>query len=716
MLPTAAFPRSRAAAPLSFRLGLFPLLLALLSVPPAAAQVLCAAGNFLIATAGAGVPSPTSVPFSLGADAAVSPESSIGAPGRGEAPLMLMALLAAAIRGQALSLSPALLMLALLSPQAAAQSVLVPDPGNLGAYSISASSYYSGEGPGNAFSAFGACSSSFAWTCSDGPGSMSTNTGYGPAYAGSISTTALDGRSFLGQWIQFCGTSNIDFAGWTMTSTREPSRTPASVVILGSSDAGVTWSVADEHYSVGDPFIGGCEQRNFVRNASSRTAYKCFRWVILASQSANTWMSIDAIGILSNTCPTGSVAAPGTTQCMACVAPASPSQFQDSCLCVGSTYGYGSAACASCAAGATFVSASAGCQPSTTLAASLADTAFYLSGSATEGVAAFALTGAAPTFVADRFGNTSGALALASGSYLSAPGASTPAALPSGGSVPWSAAAWVKCAAPTTWAGALEWGAAGDAGEVMSSAAIVLAVGGSLPAPNSGVVTTLAGSGDAALADGQGATASFFHPSGIGLLPSGDVVVADASNHRVCLVAPDGTVTTLAGSGNGGYANGQGAAAAFSYPSGVAVEPSGAIIVADQMNNRIRRVSLSGLVTTIAGSGSYAFADGQGAAASFNVPSFVAVIPASGNYVVSDSWNHRLRIVTPAGLVWTLAGSGSSSFADGIGLAASFSYPAGVAVSECNHANAPPVAPLLLPLLTLPPFSPPPRTQSPQAV
>ena len=151
--------------------------------------------------------------------------------------------------------------------------------------------------------------------------------------------------------------------------------------------------------------------------------------------------------------------------------------------CSGSTYSYGSGACASCAAGASFISSSAGCTPSATLTSGPADTALYLSGSQAEGVAAFAAAGEAPTYAANPFGNVNGALLLASGSYLTAPGASAPAALPSGGSVAWSASAWVKCAAPATWAGVLEWGAAGDAQGAASAQTAALAVGVHLPLP-----------------------------------------------------------------------------------------------------------------------------------------------------------------------------------------------------------------------------------------
>ena len=139
--------------------------------------------------------------------------------------------------------------------------------------------------------------------------------------------------------------------------------------------------------------------------------------------------------------------------------------------CPAGTYSYGgaAAACSPCASGASFLSSSLGCAPRN----APNDTAFYLSGSAAEGVAGLALTGAAPTFSADRMGAAAGALTLANGSYLGVLGANAPMALPANGSVAWSAAAWVKCAAPATWAGVLEWGAEGDAQGAASTQAIV---------------------------------------------------------------------------------------------------------------------------------------------------------------------------------------------------------------------------------------------------
>ena len=201
-----------------------------------------------------------------------------------------------------------------------------------------------------------------------------------------------------------------------------------------------------------------------------------------------------------------------------------------------------------------------------------------------------------------------------------------------------------------------------------------------------GVVTTLAGSGSPAFADGTGTGASFNQPHGVAVIPSTNViVVTDLSNHRIRLVTyPDGIVTTLAGSGSPALTNGTGPAASFYFPHGVAVIPStNVIVVGDQSNHCIRLVTYpDGVVTTLAGSGSPGSANGTGAGASFNQPHGVAVIPSTNVIVVADRNNSRIRLVTPGGVVTTLAGSGNEAFADGTGALASFNQASGVAVTS----------------------------------
>jgi len=197
-----------------------------------------------------------------------------------------------------------------------------------------------------------------------------------------------------------------------------------------------------------------------------------------------------------------------------------------------------------------------------------------------------------------------------------------------------------------------------------------------------GIVTTLAGSGSPAFADGTGALASFNQPRGVAVTSTGDIVVADYLNNRIRLVTPLGVVTTLAGSGAGSFLNGTGTGAQFYGPSGVAVTSTGDIVVADTFNNRIRLVTPLGVVTTLAGQANAGpFADATGVDATFNRPYGIAVIPSSDVIVVVDQYNHRIRLVTyPGGVVTTLAGNASAAFADGTGALASFNTPSGVAV------------------------------------
>jgi hypothetical protein len=199
------------------------------------------------------------------------------------------------------------------------------------------------------------------------------------------------------------------------------------------------------------------------------------------------------------------------------------------------------------------------------------------------------------------------------------------------------------------------------------------------PTPNTGVVTTLAGS-TAGFADGTGAGAQFSLPYGVAIAPDGTIVVADGGNHCIRRVTPEGVVTTVAG-GTQGFADGTGAAAQFDNPSGVAVRPNGVIVVADTQNHRIRLVTPEGVVSTLAGS-SQGSADGAGTVAEFSYPSSVALLP-NGDVVVCDQGNHRIRLVTPEGVVTTLAGS-TFGYLDGVGAAARFAIPTGVTVLPNN--------------------------------
>ncbi|WP_020651683.1 NHL repeat-containing protein [Massilia niastensis] len=168
-----------------------------------------------------------------------------------------------------------------------------------------------------------------------------------------------------------------------------------------------------------------------------------------------------------------------------------------------------------------------------------------------------------------------------------------------------------------------------------------------------GTVATLAG-GREGFADGQGAAAAFHTPSALALDHEGNLYVADTGNHAIRKVTPDGTVTTLAGSGTPGHLDGVGRAALFNGPVGIAVDATGVVYVADTYNDRIRRIGKDGSVSTIAGGDRPGMLDGPGALAAFDTPSAIAVA-LDGTLFVADTGNHAIRRIGPDGVVTTQA-------------------------------------------------------------
>jgi sugar lactone lactonase YvrE len=173
-----------------------------------------------------------------------------------------------------------------------------------------------------------------------------------------------------------------------------------------------------------------------------------------------------------------------------------------------------------------------------------------------------------------------------------------------------------------------------------------------------GVVTTLTGAARVfGSVDGTGATARFNLPSGVAVDAAGNLYVTDEVANTLRKVTAAGVVTTLAGTARvTGSADGTGAAAQFSAPSGVAVDGAGNVYVADMGNDTIRKITAAGVVTTLAGTvDRFGSADGTGTAAQFNSPSGVAV-DGVGNVYVADMGNDTIRKITPTGVVTTIAG------------------------------------------------------------
>ncbi len=200
-----------------------------------------------------------------------------------------------------------------------------------------------------------------------------------------------------------------------------------------------------------------------------------------------------------------------------------------------------------------------------------------------------------------------------------------------------------------------------------------------------GVVTTLAGSaGQGGSADGTGSSARFMSPYGITVDGSGTVYVVESSA-VVRKITASGVVTTLAGtSGTNGFTDATGTAARFSVPFDIAVDGSGTLYVSDHGNHAVRKVTAAGVVTTLAGSGSGGKADGTGTAASFKFPSGIAA-DSAGNVYLADTDNQVIRKITSAGVVTTIGGTGSPGSADGSGTAASFYNPKDVAVDASGN-------------------------------
>ena len=191
------------------------------------------------------------------------------------------------------------------------------------------------------------------------------------------------------------------------------------------------------------------------------------------------------------------------------------------------------------------------------------------------------------------------------------------------------------------------------------------------------VVTTFAGSTSGYL-DATGTSAQFNSPNGIAVDSLNNVFVADSSNHRIRKITPAGVVTTFAGS-TSGYLDATGTSAQLYAPFNLCIDSADNIYVADRLNNRIRKITPAGVVTTVAGSTS-GYVDATGTAARFNLPSDVAV-DSSGNLYVADTGNNRIRKITLAGVVTTVAGS-TSGYLDGLASVALFNQPKGIGVDS----------------------------------
>lgn len=204
-------------------------------------------------------------------------------------------------------------------------------------------------------------------------------------------------------------------------------------------------------------------------------------------------------------------------------------------------------------------------------------------------------------------------------------------------------------------------------------------------------VTTYAGDGTNGYADGDTATCKFKSVFGICIDHSGNLYIADNSDHRIRKISVDGIVTTLAGTGVAGYLDGPGSIAKFNAPSDLCADDSGNIYVSDFENQYIRKISADGNVSTVAGNGIAGYADGNATAAEFNYPRGIC-IDAQRNLFIADSWNHRIRKIDVNGNVSTLAGYSDTigvqspgGYADGSDTTARFNVPCGMSIDSLGN-------------------------------
>jgi len=208
----------------------------------------------------------------------------------------------------------------------------------------------------------------------------------------------------------------------------------------------------------------------------------------------------------------------------------------------------------------------------------------------------------------------------------------------------------------------------------------------------SGTISTVAGDGVYRFSgDGGPATqASLAWPWRVALDAAGNLYVADRNNYRVRRVSTAGIITTVAGNGIRGFSGDGGPATSASLvdPMGVAVDAAGNLYIAEKEGNRIRRVSPSGVISTVAGDGVSRFKGdgGLATAASLGGP-FGVTVDRAGNPVIADSYNHRVRKVGPDGIIATVVGIGSAGYSGdgGIPINASLYYPYGVAVDAAGN-------------------------------
>jgi len=169
---------------------------------------------------------------------------------------------------------------------------------------------------------------------------------------------------------------------------------------------------------------------------------------------------------------------------------------------------------------------------------------------------------------------------------------------------------------------------------------------------STGIITTVAGTGTGGFSGdgGSATTAKLNHPKDVFVNATGELYIADYTNHRIRRVNAAGTIATFAGTGVGGFSGDGGTcfSAQLYYPTSLWIDATGVMLLTDSWNNRVRQINTGFIITTIAGMGSYSFSGDGGAATAAGLKIGSVVADAAGNIYISDDGNHRIRKITPA--------------------------------------------------------------------
>ncbi|WP_219009819.1 IPT/TIG domain-containing protein [Aquimarina litoralis] len=198
---------------------------------------------------------------------------------------------------------------------------------------------------------------------------------------------------------------------------------------------------------------------------------------------------------------------------------------------------------------------------------------------------------------------------------------------------------------------------------------------------SAGTVETIAGTGDSGLVNGDGSIAQFAAPISVVVDATDNIYVCELANATIRKITPDNIVSSLVGTGMVGFVDGPADTALINFAAGMAIDANGDIIFADAGNHSIRKVTPQGFVSTIAGNGTMGDVNGTGDVAQFNAPLDVGV-DSQGNIYVVDFGNQKIKQITPDGVVSTYAGTGDIGSMDGIPSIATFNNPRNLFVDE----------------------------------